>query len=71
MAQAKALEAAGCELIRAAVPDRESLPLISPADVAGIDADFVHASLRRPQGQPVVKMNVRHDWGGAEFLGAS
>ncbi len=29
VAQAKALEAAGCELIRAAVPDRESLPLIS------------------------------------------
>ena len=34
------------------------------ADVAGVDADLVHAGLRRRERKPVVKMNVGHDRDG-------
>ena len=31
------------------------------ADVAGVDADFMDARLRRGEGEPIVEMNVRDD----------
>ena len=38
--------------------------IVRLADVAGVDADLVHARLRRCEREPVVKMNVGHDRDG-------
>ena len=38
--------------------------IVRLADVAGVDADLVHAGLRRREREPVVKMNVGHDRDG-------
>ena len=46
---------------------RHRLHVLRAADVAGVDADLVNAPLRHRQGQPVVKMNIRHQ-GDADLL---
>ena len=38
--------------------------IVRLADVAGVDADLVHAGLRRREREPIVKMNVGHDRDG-------
>ena len=39
-----------------------SLDPILATDVAGVDADLGRAALRGGNGQPIIKVNVRHQW---------